>query len=72
MFKAKLILAMDSWCPKHKLRYLTFAKWKKILEKKSIFASDRVLKNSFCQFLEFEQEFCLELFASVSWDLYLP
>ena len=40
--------------------------------KNSIFASDRVLKNSFSQFLEFKQEFCLGLFRNVSWYLYLP
>ena len=40
--------------------------------KNSVFASDRVLKNSFSQFLDFEQEFCLELFGNVSWDLYRP
>ena len=40
--------------------------------KNSIFASDRVLKNSFSQFFEFEQEFCLRFLGNVSRDLYLP
>ena len=39
--------------------------------KNSIFVY-RVLENSFRQFPEFEQEFCLGVFVNVSRDLYLP
>ena len=58
-FKVKLIAAIDSWCPKTLVTIPNICKMTKNL-KNSIFVF-RVLDNSFRQFLEFEQEFCLGL-----------